>query len=640
MSGICGLLGLRGQPPDDTVLAAMAEAMHYGSGGARTAINGPCGLGFAWQGPPDLGSAVQPLRASHAMLRLPDAVHTEVWGVHSGRIYNYLEIRKALEATGHRFATDTDTETLLRSYLQFGPTNFIKAFRGMFSLAIWDLQHQRLLLLRDRLGLRPLYYALSEDWLVFGSEIRALLACPAVPRRLNEAFVPHYLAYGYPPSPETLFEGIRAVPPGYMLTVELGGTRPTFQLDAYWYPPYPFSGPDPRGEDNICNDLLAHLRWAVRLRMDKDKPMGAFLSGGLDSAAVVALMAQESSRTIQTFSFGFEGRYSFEDTRYARQIAARFVTDHHELVIEPELETLLSELILAYDQPFGNAAAIPVYLISREARQHVPVVLTGDGGDELFAGYPHFRTARLARSYNQLPDVAQRAVEGLLDRLPEAVAFGGFMQQANHIVRAAHLPLAERYLSWVRCVPDVWLTALMGGQREQAVQEHYRSLFTVPQGGEEPDVIAQLLDVNLRTYLPGDLLTRLDRCGAAAALEVRLPFLDHQFLHFVATIPSSLKLRRGTPKYVLRQALRGVLPDAVIDRKQRSPEVPVDEWFRGQLMGYARSVLLGKQAAQRGLFDMEAVRAMLDAHLAEQADLGYALWALLTFELWMQLYLD
>jgi asparagine synthase (glutamine-hydrolysing) len=422
MCGIAGILALKGQRPNEAVLAGMVGSLHHrGPDDSGYIINGPCGLGNTRLAVIDLSEAAhQPMCIQHKATKRLDRQPAETWIAYNGEVYNYREVRAALKATRHSFFSESDTETLLRAYIQYGAPNFIQAFRGMFALAIWDAERQRLLLVRDRLGEKPLYYSVTSEWLVFGSEIKALLKHPDISACLNEAVVPFYLAYGYPPSPDTLFQGIKLLPPGHILTVDLSdSTEPHISIQPYWEPAYPSTGPDPRTEEDIAADLLAHLRWAVRMRMISDVPLGAFLSGGLDSAAVVALMAQESDRAVQTFSIGFANEPSFDETRYARQVAGRFVTDHHEFIVEPNVLDLVEELVWHHDQPFGDSSAIPTYLVSKLARQHVTVALTGDGGDELFAGYDRFRAAQLAHSF-PLPGTATRAIESFLETLPES----------------------------------------------------------------------------------------------------------------------------------------------------------------------------------------------------------------------------
>jgi asparagine synthase (glutamine-hydrolysing) len=562
----------------------------------------------------------------------------EAWIAYNGEVYNFKSVRATLEAHRHAFFSDTDTETLLRAYLEFGSPAFIHAFRGMFALAIWDENRRRLSLFRDRLGQKPLYYTVSDGWLVFGSEIKALLAHPAVPVRLNEPLVPHYLAYGYPPAPQTLFEGILSLPPGHMLTVDLDEPNSAPHIEPYWEPPFPTWGSDPRSENEIVEELLTRLRRAVGVRLIADVPLGAFLSGGLDSAAVVALMAEESNQPVKTFAIGFENEPSFDETGHARQVAELFETEHHEFILKPDVVDLVEELVWHHDQPFGDSSAIPTYLVSQQAREFVTVALTGDGGDELFAGYERFHAARLASTYARLPAVTRRAIGGVLSWVPESTGYRGLVRRANRFVQAASLPLSERYLSWVRYVPNVWVETLLGEGQEQRILAHYQTYFQ--DDSQKAIPLAHLLDVNLRTYLLDDLLVKVDRCSMAVSLEARSPFLDHRLLEFANGIPAQFKLRQGTTKYILKRAMRRLLPDSIVDRKKHGFGVPVGAWFRGELAEYVRAVLLGQRALGRGIFDRDGLQAMLEDHHGGGADLGHALWTLLTFELWMQRYFD
>jgi asparagine synthase (glutamine-hydrolysing) len=627
------MLALKGQRPDQRVLVRMVETLqHRGPDNSGYQVSGPCGLGNTRLAVIDLSEAGrQPMHATHP------ATSDKAWIVYNGEVYNFAEVRPVLEAAQHSFFSQTDTETILRSYLQFGAPDFIRPFRGMFALAIWDMTRHTLILMRDRLGKKPLYYWLDDKWLVFGSEIKALLVHPAVSLQVNRSVIPHYLAYGYPPAPQTLFEGIYSLPPGHMLLADLSHSPPVVRIETYWTPPFPSGDLDPRDEEDIVATLLVHLRKAVQMRMIADVPLGAFLSGGLDSSAIVALMAQESRQAVKTFSIGFSKQPSFNETLFARQVATQYGTEHHEFIVEPHIVDLVDELVWYHDQPFGDSSAIPTYLVSKLAREYVTVALTGDGGDELFAGYERFRAACMASDYARWPNVAHHTIKTLLGWLPESTTYRDFIRRAKRFVQAAQLPLSEQYLSWVRYIPGPWVEALVGKEGEQAVQDHYRTLFS---NGMDADIIAVLLDLNLRTYLPNDLLVKMDRCSMAASLETRSPFLDHQLVEFAASIPSSLKLKGRVSKYILKRALRGLLPPTIIDRKKHGFGVPVGAWFRNELLSYAQAILLGDRATRREIFNIGAVRAMLNTHVRGQADLGHALWTLLTFELWMQRYFD
>lgn len=637
MCGICGVIALNGARPDDSVLARMVETLgHRGPDDSGYIVSGPCGLGNTRLAVIDLSEAGhQPMH-----VRLPGKLGAvrEAWIAYNGEVYNFQAVRAALEAQRHVFSSGTDTETLLRAYLDYGSPAFIHAFRGMFALAIWDENNRRLSLFRDRLGQKPLYYTVSDGWLVFGSEIKALLAHPAVQARVNEPLIPHYLAYGYPPAPQTLFEGILSLPPGHMLSVELNDPEPAPHVAPYWEPPFPVWGLDGRSEKELAEELLTRLRRAVGMRMIADVPLGAFLSGGLDSAAVVALMAAESSQPVKTFAIGFENEPSFDETGHARQVAELFQTEHREFILKPKVIDLVEGLVWHHDQPFGDSSAIPTYLVSQHARDFVTVALTGDGGDELFAGYERFHAARLAATYARLPEVTRRAIVGVLGRMPESTGYRGLVRRANRFVQAASLPLSERYLSWVRFVPNAWVETLVGREQAQQVLAHYQAYFQ--DDGQSHPPVPSLLDVNLRTYLLDDLLVKVDRCSMAVSLEARSPFLDHHLLEFANGIPAQLKLRQGKTKYILKQAMRGLLPDSIIDRPKHGFGVPVGAWFRGELAEYVRGVLLSERAIGRGIFEREGLQAMLESHQSGQADLGHALWTLLTFELWMQRYFD
>ena len=639
MCGITGMLALKGQRPDEAIIARMnAQIAHRGPDASGTIINGPCALANTRLAVIDLSDiANQPMRVTHPIKGDGQYDPREAWMVYNGESYNFADVRTVLQAHGHEFFSDSDTETLLRAYLEFGAEKFLHPFRGMFALAIWDVQRVTLTLARDRVGKKPLYYWHDDEWLVFGSEIKTLLEHPAISARLNETVIPHYLTYGYPPAPETLFEGIKVLPPGHLLTADLSSADgPRIKEIAYWTPPFPHSdGSDTRSVSDFADELRTRLTNAIRLRMIADVPLGAFLSGGLDSAAIVALMSELSPRPVKTFSIGFADADSFDETSYAQQVADQFGTDHHTFTVSPDLIDLTEELVWHHDQPFGDSSAIPTYMVSKMAREHVTVALTGDGGDEIFAGYDRFRAARIARSYRRLPTLAHRAISGALDLLPESTEYGGVVRRTGHFVNAAHLPLGERYLSWVRYVPAEWVSSLLSTEAEANVQSHYAGHLA-----DDGGILPRLLDLNFRTYLPDDLLVKADRCSMANSLELRSPFLDHVLIRFAAGLPTSMKLRGSTSKYLLKKAMRGLLTDDIIDRKKHGFGVPVGAWFRGDLADYARDVLTGSQAAQRGIFEMESVQAMLDEHMSGKTDLGQALWPLLTFELWMRRYFD
>lgn len=626
MCGICGVLALKGQKPEQAVVERMTDTLkHRGPDDSGVLVDGPCGLGNRRLAIIDLS------QSGHMPMSLPEApLHIS----YNGEAYNFGQTRSELQQRGHQFFSGTDTETILRAYAEFGPEHFIDQFNGMFALAIWDRTAQRLVLVRDRLGQKPLYYAQTSDWLVFGSEIKAILAHPDVPKHLNQQAIPYYLAYGYPPTPDTLFEGIQALPPGHMLCAEFTEDQANIELKAYWQPPFPDTGDDMPPQAEVLQELRRLLRQSVEERMLADVPLGAFLSGGLDSATVVALMAQASNKPVKTFAIGFDGADSFDETRYAQEVAGLFQTEHTTFRVKPDVIDLVDTLVHHHDQPFGDSSAIPTYIVSKLAREHVTVALTGDGGDELFAGYDRFYAAKLLQRYKKTPSALRTLIATSVELLPSGGAsYGGLGKRASRFTKTSNMPLPQAYLNWVRYTSPEWVTRLVGQRHEEAILQHYMSQSGT---GDTRNVLPYLLDLNMRTYLPEDLLVKVDRCSMAVSLEARSPFLDHTLVDFVAGLHPDLKLKGSTKKYILKEAMRDTLPDAIIDRKKHGFGVPVGQWFRTDLQAYVQQTLHASDARIHDLLEPQAVEAMLSEHNSGQSDLGQPLWTLLTLELWLK----
>jgi len=503
----------------------------------------------------------------------------------------------------------------------------------MFALALWDAPRQQLVLARDRLGKKPLFYTQDGARLVFASEIKALLRHPDVPRRPARDLTALLLAYGYVPAPQTFFEGIVALPPGHLLVCRAG----QITACAYWTPPQAApADPRARAEDYL-EALRATLDEAVRLRLLSDVPLGAFLSGGLDSSLIVALMARHMTERVKTFAIGFAGEPSFDETAHARRVAELLGTDHHEFIVEPDAISLLPFLVWHHDQPFADSSAIPTYLVSQHTRAHVTVALSGDGGDELFAGYERFHAAGLAAHYRRLPALARAAIGRGVRALPEATSYRGFAQRARRFVQGAEQEPRAAYFDWMRVFDDAQIAALLIDPPAASPTAHFAAHF---RPDDPRDFTAQLLDVNLRTYLPDDLLVKADRSSMAASLEARSPFLDQDLLALAARVPSNLKLRSGVTKYILKQLAAGLLPPEIINRPKHGFGVPVGRWFREDLRQYARDILLDPQTLSRGYFRDSAVRALLDEHSSGRRNHGARLWTLLTFEWWHRLFID
>lgn len=622
MCGICGLYHADGQPADADLLARMIAPMrHRGPDDVGLWSGGPVGLANARLAVIDLSPA------GHQPMSNEDGT---VWIAFNGEVYNFLELRRQAAQRGHRLASRTDTEAVIHLYEDLG-TGCVHLLRGMFAFALWDGRRQRLFLARDRLGQKPLYYFWDGTHLAFASEIKALLECPWLPQEVNVEAVPVYLAHGYVPTPDTIFRHVRALPPGHTLTIEDG----RLEVAEYWDVAY--SVAEVRSEEECVEELRARLREAVRLRLISDAPLGALLSGGIDSTAIVALMSDLSDRPVQTFAIGFAGEPSFNELDPARQAASRYGTDHHEFVVEPDAVELLPKLVWHYDQPFGDSSAIPTYLVSQLTRQHVTVALSGDGGDELFAGYERFAAARLAERWAWVPNEVWRTATHVLRALPESTAYRGVVRRARRFVEAAGLPLLDRYLSWVGLFSAELREQVLADRTEVDVRASFHRYLDQVRG---MDSISQLLYLNTKTYLADDLLVKADRMSMAHGLETRSPFLDHELVQWAARLPVDLKLRGTSTKYILKRALRGLVPDDIIDRPKHGFGVPVGRWFRADLSGYVREMLLDRRALDRGYFRPEGLRWLIEQHQTGRRDFGHQLWTLLTLEVWHRVFID
>jgi asparagine synthase (glutamine-hydrolysing) len=657
MCGLCGVLHLDGAPADAALVERMtALLLHRGPDQGRVIADGRVALGNRRLAILDLSPAgALPMQSSNGALTL----------AYNGEIYNYPALKAQLEAAGERFVSHSDAEAILTLYRQRGLDMFAP-LRGMFALALWDAPNQQLLLARDRLGEKPLYYYHGAHILVFASEIKALLAHPAVPRQsaLDAHKLALYLAYGYIPAPDTAFVGVRALRPGHYLHVVDG----TLREGCYWSPPPNAAADESASVTTHRQHIHAALEDAVRQALISDVPLGAFLSGGLDSSLIVALMRRHSNSSVKTFSIGFEGDDSFDETRYARQVAQHLQTEHTAFTVKPEAVSLLPKLVWHHDQPFGDSSAIPTYLVSKLAREQVTVALTGDGGDELFAGYDRFRAASLIGRVKRLPAPLLHLANAVLSRLPEGTRYDNRIKRARRFVRGARLPFLLAYFDWVRLFSEDISYDLMGAvagmdgknavrtdsasQRsgtdaihgvhsisllssDPAAADYLRRAGAISSG----ETVAALLDVNLQTYLPDDLLIKTDRSSMAASLETRAPFLDHVLVEAAARVPLNLKLNGMTSKWLLKAIAADYLPHDIIHRPKHGFGVPLGAWLRAD-SAPVRDILLGHEARQRGLFDVTAVARLLDDHTSGKRDHSQRIWALLTLEWWHRLFID
>jgi asparagine synthase (glutamine-hydrolysing) len=596
---MCEVIRHRG--PDD-------EGIHVGAG---------VGLGMRRLSIIDLAGGRQP-------------IHNEtrtIWVVFNGEIYNYRELRAELEALGHRFYTSSDTESIVHAYEAWGDDAF-RRLRGMFGIALWDEPRRTLLLARDRAGQKPLHYAERGGRLYFGSEIKSLLAAGAVEPRLNLAALDHYLAFLYTPREDSIFEGVRKLPPGHFLRWRGGRS----EVKQYWQVGVDetFAG----SEADAVDALRGVLQDAVTSHMVSDVPLGAFLSGGVDSSAVVGMMARASSRPVKTFSIGFDDP-AFDELEYARLVARHFGTDHHEFVVKPDGLSILGDLIAHFDEPFADSSAIPTWYVSEIARRHVTVVLSGDGGDELFGGYDRYLPHPRVAQFDRIPVPGLRAAASLAwPLLPHGTRGKNFLR---HVAKDA----AGRYFDSIAYFHRDERAALYSGAARQALASgaeqtlwrHLDRFAALPHD-------SRMMRFDFETYLPEDVLTKVDRMSMAHSIESRVPLLDNHVIDFAATLPARFKIKNGRRKHILKQALEPLLPAGILDRKKQGFGIPLGTWFRGGLTDLFSDVLEAPRTRQRGYFEPAFVSRLLKEHLSGQRDHTLRLWQLLVFELWHRQYLD
>jgi len=625
MCGIAGLLDMRGRRPvPEPLLARMTDVQaHRGPDGRGLHREPGLGLGHRRLAIIDLAAGAQPMGNEDGT----------VWVTYNGEIYNFAELRAELEAAGHRFATRCDTEVIVHGWEEWGE-RCVERFRGMFAFAVWDRRREALFLARDRLGIKPLHYALLPDgWLAFGSELKALAELPAFPRAIDESAIEDYLALGYVPDPKTVYAAARKLPPGHTLLVRRG--RPLAAPRRYWMPRF---APDARlRPGRAAEELVARLREAVRIRLVAEVPLGAFLSGGVDSSAVVAMMAAESDGPVRTCSIAFDER-GFDESAHAARVAAHCGTRHHVERTRPDDLCLVDELASLYDEPFADSSALPTWKVCELARRHVTVALSGDGGDECYAGYRRYRWhMREERIRALLPLGLRRAVFGPLGRIYPKLDWAPRPLRARTTLQALARGRIEAYFENFAILPTALRRRLLAPALRRRL-DGYRAIETfhrhLPDAPDEP--LAQVQYLDLVTYLPGDILTKVDRASMAHALEVRVPVLDHKLVEWAGTLPASLKLRGGEGKWILKRALEPWLPREVLYRPKMGFAVPLARWFRGPLRERVRAALLGETLAGSGLVDPKAVAGLLEAHQSGRRDHSAGIWALLMLEAFLR----
>lgn len=551
--------------------------------------------------------------------------------VFNGEIYNYRELQKKLQSRGHRFRTNSDTETIVHAYEEFGAA-CVDHLRGMFAFAIWDDREKQLFIARDRVGKKPLYYSVTRGGaLVFGSELKSLLEHPEVERNINPQALDAYFSLGYVPDPISIFENVEKLPPGHHLTF----TNGRLTVERYWDFSYKSNGNGHRASDYL-DELRALLDEAVKLRLVSDVPLGAFLSGGVDSSTVVALMARHMEQPVKTFSIGFN-EDSYDELKYARLTAKRFGTDHHEFLVTPDICEVVDQLAWHFDEPFADSSAIPTYVVSKLAREHVKVVLTGDGGDELFAGYSRYVTERQRSKFDLVP----RAVKaGLMDPLSRALPHGAWGR--NYLQNVSLDPIS-RYLDTVSVFTGLNKSSLYSADfSDQLRNSNHLSLYfhELSRNVKTSAPLDSLLYIDSKTYLPGDILTKVDRMSMAVSLEARVPLLDHKLIEFVTRIPAGMKLAGIETKHLFKQAIADLVPGEIINRPKQGFGVPIQQWINQQLRERIRDTLNDPRTLQRGYVSRSHVELLLDEHERGRRDHAMALWSLLMLELWHRQYVD
>lgn len=630
MCGICGKVNFE---PENMVDKRLIQGMcdlirHRGPDDEGYYVKGKVGLGVKRLSIIDIAGGRQPISNESK----------DIWIVFNGEIYNYLELRRELESKGHLFATNSDTETILHAYEEYGE-ECVQKLRGMFAFAIWDEKRQMLFLARDRIGIKPLYYALTGESFLFGSEIKALLLEPTLRPELDPVALQQFLTITFVPAPRTMFRGIYKLLPGHTLTYKDGKV----EIKRYWN--LDASVNEDRGLRYYLNRLRELLVDAVQSHLISEVPLGVFLSGGVDSSTIVALMSKSLKLKVETFSIGFRQAEGFNELPYARLIAQRFGTDHHEFILEPQSVETLTDLLWHLDEPLGDAAVIPLYQLCQMAREHVTVVLMGEGGDETFAGYPRYYWHCQTELYNHLPYFLRRyGVELATHILPEAgpLPWRELVRRARKFTHGAALPEAARYASWFtifgeEAKQELCTEALRDHLEGEEVSQVFANHF-----GQAPfsDPLSRAQYLDIKTYLLDNLLLKADKLTSAASLEGRVPFLDHRLVEFVASIPPRFKLRRMTGKYILKQLMAEHLPPPTLNRRKQGFMVPIERWFNRDLRGYAREILLDRTTLSRGWFNAPALEKLLgrldDArfHNAERV------FALVVLELWARLFLD
>ena len=624
MCGICGLARLDGRPVEPALLEEMNDTLlHRGPDSGGTHVDGSVGIAARRLSIIDLETGDQPLSNEDGTITV----------VQNGEIYNFQALRDRLRSQGHTFRTKGDTEVHAHLYEELGP-RFAAELRGMFAVAIWDAKRRRLVLARDRFGIKPLYYRHTGDSLSFASELKALLPQPDFAREIDPDAVDAFLAFSFVPAPLSIFREVRKLPPGCTLVWDADSTEITIERYAR---PRPTSAAEQRtgSEEELAEELRERLRDSVRAHLIADVPVGVLLSGGIDSCTLAAL-ASEVASPVRTFTIGFDER-GFDERSLARLVAERYATDHHELVLRPDAVELLPALSAAFDEPFADSSAIPTYLVSQLARKHVKVALSGEGGDEFFGGYNYYAGHGLARLLAPVASLARPLVE----RLPASTGkASSFDWKAKRFVRSAGLGTVERHYAWKSVFTPEERAAVVSPERRPQADplDLLREAYAHTEGAG--DELARVMGLDLGVFLVDDMLVKTDRASMAHSLEARVPLLDPVVAELALALPSKLKVRGLAKKRLLRKAAEPLLPREVLEGEKRGFSPPMGTWLQNELQPLARDALSADTLRRQGFFEPGPVTRLLDDHVAGRADNSRKIWALLTFSLWYDRYAD
>jgi asparagine synthase (glutamine-hydrolysing) len=650
MCGVCGELDLEGKTVRYKTLEGMCDMLVHRGPDDEGAVFFRDGLPIELGKPLPTGLEEKNFEVGlgHrrlSIIDLSEAAHQpmanedgQIWVVYNGEIYNYQGLREQLEKKGHVFKSRSDTEVILHAYEEWG-VECLNRFRGMFAFGLWDNRVRRLFLARDRLGKKPLVYSQRNGRFAFASEIKALLQVPWVERRVNPLAIHHYLTYQYIPSPETIFQSINKLPPAHYLLCDSKGH---IRVERYWKLDGSAEKKSPSDLEGLSRIIKEKLEESVKLRLISDVPLGAFLSGGIDSSLIVGIMAKNGGPPVKTFSIGFEEQ-DFSELTYARLVAKHFATDHNEFVVRPDAIEILPKLVWYYNEPFGDSSAIPTYYVSKMTSNHVKVVLTGDAGDENFAGYPRYLRSKYVSWFTQLPEKLRRK---LLPDFLRLLSISPWRRKTlNRLADFMEMlspHQGRNYAEQIKIFNEMERKSLYTEEflREVIEEDPLDYLIEKYEEADTKDPLEKLLFLDMTTYLPEDLLVKVDIATMANSLEARVPFLDHELVEEVAKIPFRLKLRGSTAKYILKKAYSDFLPETILKRKKMGFGVPLARWFRKELKEFSREILLDPQTLGRGYFKKEGIERMLDDHTRERYDHSAKIWALLFLEMWFGVFVD